>query len=158
MKKSSTCYIKSLKIIAMGAHFFNKHAQEGNIFLSDLAKELGEPDNLQKAERILKVVMHTLRDRITLEESFQFTAQLPLFLKEVYVSEWKYRKSPVKIKHINEFIETAKMKALGTVSQDFAHDESAVLAVKSVFKVLGRYVSAGICFRRGMAGYIRQFA
>jgi uncharacterized protein (DUF2267 family) len=51
---------------------FNKYAQEGNEFLHSLAKELGHEKEINQTAIILKSVLHTLRDRITISESIDF--------------------------------------------------------------------------------------
>ncbi|MGB3780248.1 MAG: DUF2267 domain-containing protein [Tunicatimonas sp.] len=126
----------------MAVHYFDKHAQEGNTFLGQLAREIGEPDDARKAERILKAVLHTLRDRLTLEESFQLMAQFPLFLKGIYASEWKLRQEPLRIRHIEEFIGQASIRDRSS-EQDFVNTERATFLIKKVFEVVGQYVSEG---------------
>jgi uncharacterized protein (DUF2267 family) len=126
----------------MAVHYFDKHAQEGNNVLAQLAREIGEPDDPKKAERILKAVLHTLRDRLTVEESFQLLAQFPLFLKGIYVSEWKYRQQPLRIRHIEEFIGQAAIRDR-SAEQDFINTERATFLIKKVFQVVGQYVSDG---------------
>ena len=127
----------------MGIHHFDKHAQVGNELLAHLAGEIGEPDNLKKAERMLKAVLHTLRDSIPMEESFQFMAQLPLIVKGIYVSEWKYSTQPKKIRHLDAFIEEIKIKDNMAGEGDFVNPEKAVFLTKKIFKVLGQYASKG---------------
>ena len=71
------------------SYHFNQYASEGNQFLKELAKALGNAENIAKAGRTLKSVLHLLRNQLTIEESLQLIAQFPMFLKAVYVSEWK---------------------------------------------------------------------
>ncbi|MEK6480633.1 DUF2267 domain-containing protein [Catalinimonas sp. 4WD22] len=127
----------------MGTHYFDHHASEANKFLTELAIELQAPDNVRKAERILKAVLHTLRDRLGIQESFQFMAQLPLFLKGMYVTEWKYGKAPSEIKHLQEFIDAVKSKNRTTGEEDFGDHDHSIFLIKKVFKALGHYISPG---------------
>ena len=126
----------------MAVHYFDKHAQEGNKLIAQLAREIGEPEATGKAARILKVVLHTLRDRLTLEESFQLMAQFPLFLKGIYAAEWKYRSEPLRIRHVEEFIGQASIRDR-SAEQDFVNVERATFLIKKVFEVVGQYVSDG---------------
>ena len=87
---------------------FDKFATEGNTFIKHLAEELNHPDETGRTGIVLRAVLHTLRDRITISESFDFMAQLPMFLKAVYVDEWKYKEKPDRLKDINEFAEKVK--------------------------------------------------
>ncbi|WPP49808.1 DUF2267 domain-containing protein [Catalinimonas niigatensis] len=127
----------------MTTHYFDHYASEANKLLIELAKEIQEPDNVRKAERILKAVLHTLRDRIPMQESFQLIAQLPLFIKGMYVTEWKYGEKPSRIRHMEEFIDTVKIKNRAIGEDDFGDDEKATFIIKKIFKALGKYVSPG---------------
>ncbi len=49
---------------------FQKYAQEGQSFINDLAKELGHPEEVARTGIVLRAVLHTLRERITISESF----------------------------------------------------------------------------------------
>ncbi len=69
---------------------FEKFAQEGNEFLSRLATSLGHPEEKGRTGIIMRSVMHTLRERITVGESLNLLSQLPMFLKGIYVDKWKY--------------------------------------------------------------------
>ena len=85
---------------------FNKYATEGNTFLKEYTKEMNLGKDTEKAGRILAAILHSLRDIITIEESLQFIAQLPMFLKAVYVNGWTLRgKKKLKIKQMAEFID-----------------------------------------------------
>lgn len=127
----------------MATHYFDRHASEANTFLSRLAKDIHEPENHQKAHRVTLAVLHTLRDRITIQESFQLMAQLPLFLKAMYVTEWKYGKAPSSISHLDEFVDAVKSKYQMIGEKDFGDQQNAVFVIKMVFKALGQYVTAG---------------
>lgn len=126
----------------MGIYYFDKQAYIGNQIILDIAEALDEPNNLRKAERVLKAVMHTLRDIMTIEVSFQLMWQLPLFLKGMYASEWKYRSAPLKLEYLDEFVEAVKIKDNTTGNQDFVSTEDLLYAIKNVFKVLKNYLAA----------------
>lgn len=49
-------------------------------------------------------MLNVLRDRLPIQESFHLLSQLPSFLKLFYISGWKYREKPIKIRSIDEFI------------------------------------------------------
>lgn len=122
---------------------FDQFASEGNKFIKDLAKELAYPSDTDRAGRILKSVLHVLRDSIPLRESFQLMAQLPMFLKAVYVMNWKYRTEPKRIKNLAEFA-TAVMEEDKQLSEsDFSSSEDAIYVSKVVFRSLRQYVSEG---------------
>ena len=73
-----------------------KHYHEVHEFINELAANLGHPEEKQRAYIICRAVLHTIRDRIQVSESFDLLSQLPLFLKGVYVDQWKYHEKPPK--------------------------------------------------------------
>ncbi len=123
--------------------FFDKYAQEGNKFLKDLAEELGHPDEVNRTAIVLRSILHVFRDRITISESFDFMSQLPMFLKAVYVENWKYQEKPERIKTVEEFKERVKEEQAKYGEQEFDWKIHTDEIIKRVFKVIGKYVSEG---------------
>ncbi|MCF8236231.1 MAG: DUF2267 domain-containing protein [Bacteroidales bacterium] len=126
----------------MALHF-DKYAQEANEFLIDFAEELGHPDQKERSGIILKAVMHTLRDRLTISESLDLLAQLPMFLKAVYVDDWKYQEKPLRLKSEREFLDHVKMLQSRYGEQQFDWEISTEDIVKTHVALLRRYVSKG---------------
>lgn len=122
---------------------FDKHALKANEFLHKVAQNLGNPDDLIKAERILKAVLHALRNRLSTEESFQFMSQLPLLIKAIYVDGWKHSKEFVRIKHMEEFIDEVYKEAGKTASVDFATESITLKSINCVFSAIKNQVSKG---------------
>ena len=122
---------------------FDKFAAKGNKFLKDLAKELGHPKDRAKAGRKLRAVLYATRDQLTMEESLQLLAQLPMFLKAIYVEQWKSGKRKNKIKHVEEFIDVIKQYDFKTASHDFTNDDEIENAAVVVFLCLRQYISLG---------------
>lgn len=73
-----------------------KHYQEAHKYINHLAEQLGHPEEKQRALIIWKAVMHTIRGRIQISESLDLISQFPLFLKGMYVDQWKYHEKPPK--------------------------------------------------------------
>jgi uncharacterized protein (DUF2267 family) len=121
---------------------YERYAQEARKFVKDVATELGEPDNLDQAERIMTSVLHALRDLLTPEESLHFISQLPMLLKATYVNGWRLSVKN-RVRSMNEFIECLKQKNPRTVSQDFENDEIAIARTKAVFRVVRNHIAIG---------------
>ena len=86
---------------------FDQYAAKGNLFLKELAKDLGWPKDRDRAARLLRATLHAMRDQLTAEESLQFIAQMPMFLKAVYVDGWTMReKEPMR--HAGAFLERVR--------------------------------------------------
>jgi len=122
---------------------FNQFAVEANTFLKEYAKEMNLVDDQDKAARILSAVLHGLREIISIEESLQLMAQLPMFLKAVYVNGWSIRKKNNRIRHMKEFIDLVRSFDGVTSRYDFESNEIAEHYINTTFFVLRKYVSPG---------------
>jgi len=118
---------------------FDQFAQDGNKFMSEVAAELDNGNDTDQAYRVTTVVLHALRDLITTEESVHLLAQLPMFIKPVYVNDWHL---PVtqRPKTMNEFVELLRTKSGRTAEKDLGNNEMAQERAKAVLKVMKQYV------------------
>jgi uncharacterized protein (DUF2267 family) len=122
---------------------FNKYAQEGNAFINELAQELGHENDKGSVTIALRSVLHTFRDRIQMSESLHFLAQLPFFLKALYVDQWKYRDRPLNLKTVEEFKDEVKMRQLEYGERDFDWQTPTENIIKGVMHCLRKYISEG---------------
>ncbi len=123
---------------------FNQYATEGNTFLKAYAKEMNMRNDPDKAGRIFTAIMHALRDIIPPEESLQFIAQLPMFLKGVFVNGWSMKKEKPKIKHMAEFLNLVRAYDWPAEVNDFEYsDEVGEQYVDTTFIYLRKYISLG---------------
>lgn len=120
---------------------FEKYASKGNEFVKLVAEDLKVPR--EKAGRIIRAVLHSLRNRISHEESFQLMAQLPMVLKGVYVDGWKFEKDFNRISHLDDFLSEVRKEDGGLAGYDFGNNERAKIAVAAVFKAMHYFVSEG---------------
>ena len=123
---------------------FNQYATEGNTFIKNYAKEMNLGENRDKAGSILTAILHALRDIIPPAESLQLIAQLPMFLKAVYVNGWTLKKEKPKIRRMPEFIELVRKHDGPAAINDFEYsDEVAERYIDVTFIYLRKYVSLG---------------
>ena len=122
---------------------FNQYAAEGNTFIKQYAKEIGLSENPESAGRILSSILHGLRSIISVEESLQFIAQLPMFLKAVYVNGWTIKAKRERVKNVEEFIDLIRSLDGKTSLYDFESDEIAEDYIHATFLILRTYVSRG---------------
>lgn len=120
---------------------FNQYAVEANTFMKEYGEKIMVEDK-NKAGRILSAVLHGLREVISTEESLQLIAQLPMFLKAVYVNGWSGHKKQ-KIRSLVEFIDLINRFDGATSIYDFGSDEETITYVKTTFLVLRKYISFG---------------
>jgi uncharacterized protein (DUF2267 family) len=119
-----------------GATIFNKTLEKTHIWLRELMQELDWRDE-HKAYSALRVVLHTLRDRLTVEEATQLSAQLPMLVRGFYFEGWDPTQKPVRERHLDEFLNHVKACLRG---DGRTHPEKVV---RGVFKVLSKHVTEG---------------
>lgn len=122
---------------------FEKYAQEGNSFIKTLAGNLGHPDETGRTGIIVRAVLHTLRERITIGESLNFIAQLPMFIKGIYVDNWEYSEKNSSIKTREDFFNRVEELQDQYGEQRFDWQISTEEIVRIVLSTLGKYVSEG---------------
>ena len=122
---------------------FEKYAQEGSSFIKSLARELDHPEEIARTGIILRAVLHTLRERITVGESLNLLSQLPMFLKGIYVDNWEYREKPLGIKTKDDFFAEIEKHQDQYGEKQFNWNISTEEIVQKVFSTLGKYVSQG---------------
>src|SRR4051794_18155611 len=109
---------------------FEKYAAKGNELVNLLSEDLQVPRDM--AGRILRAVLHALRNRVSIEASIQFMAQLPMALKSVYVEGWKLPSTYNRIRHLNDFLDEIRNEDYQVAGYDFGDNEKAKQAVKAV--------------------------
>lgn len=120
---------------------FEKYAAKGNEFLNRLAENLGNEDRAHAA-RILRSTFRVLRNHLTVEESFQLLAQLPMALKSVYVEGWRLNDHQ-KIKTIDDLVVEMVQEEGNSAWRDFADKDEIIDALRAVVDTLRLYVSSG---------------
>lgn len=121
---------------------FNQYAARGNELLARLDKELGNKGR-EHAGRVLRAVLHALRNRISPEESLQLIAQLPMALKGLYVDGWKLSTIHKSVKTLDDLTDEIITEGGRTTWRDFSSKADAMLALRSVMKVLSQFISPG---------------
>ncbi|MFW6351084.1 MAG: DUF2267 domain-containing protein [Bacteroidota bacterium] len=121
---------------------FKKYAEEGDGFVKKLSKNLGHPDEIGRSGSILRAVLHTIRERITMAESLNLIAQFPMFLKALYVDGWKFREQPVKFDK-REFLDEVKKHQDQYGETEFNWEKSTEEIVTIVLSELRLYISEG---------------
>lgn len=121
---------------ATGLKVFDSTVQTTNIWLDEVMLELGWDDR-QKAYHALRSVLQTLRDRLSIDEAVQLSAQLPLLVRGVFFEGWHPSHTPVKERHWDQFV--------AHVSESFALDTEVdpTKITRAVLKVLCRHVAGG---------------
>jgi uncharacterized protein (DUF2267 family) len=122
---------------------FNKYVQDGEQFIREIAEETNTPWDMIHAFRILRAVLHTLRNRLTPVTSLQLIAQFPMLIKAVYVDGWKISDEIKTLRHLGDFIEAVREEGAAGLVHDFVTDLEVQKAIRAVFTVIKRHVSEG---------------
>jgi uncharacterized protein (DUF2267 family) len=89
-----------------------------------------------EALTVLRVVLHQLRDRLTLEEAVDLGAQLPTFIRGVYYEGWQPRSVPHKVHTLQKFVDEVTIKLL-------PRTVPAERAIRDVFAILAHHCDPG---------------
>jgi uncharacterized protein (DUF2267 family) len=94
--------------MSTGLGVFDNTVEKTNLWLKELENALGV--NRQTAYEVLRAVLHTVRDRITIEEAAHFAAQLPMLVRGIFYEGWQPSAIPKKFVTLQEFIAYASAK------------------------------------------------
>jgi uncharacterized protein (DUF2267 family) len=110
--------------------------QKTKQWINELMREL-QWDDAQKTYHGLRAVLHAMRDRLTVHETADFAAQLPMLLRGMFYEGWQPDAVPVKDRTQEAF--------LAHVFKAFSSDQSVdpERLTHGVFKIVARYVSEG---------------
>jgi uncharacterized protein (DUF2267 family) len=118
-----------------GLEVFDTTVHKTNTWLKDLMAELGWQDK-HKTYLALRVTLHALRDRLTVEEAAQLGAQLPMLMRGFYYEGWRPADTPRRERHREEF--------LSHIAAQFTEDPvDPAHVAHSVFMLLFARVSTG---------------
>lgn len=121
---------------------YEQYAYEARKFIGEVATELGDPVDLEQADRITTAVFHTLRELLTPEESLHLIAQLPMMVKAIYVNGWHINKKD-RIRSMDEFVERLMLQHPRAAARDFGSNEKAMERARAVFKVVRNHIATG---------------
>lgn len=121
---------------ALGLKIIDESAQQANIWINAVNAATGW-DHKPRAYRLLRAVLHTLRDHLGVDEAAQLAAQMPALIRGIYYDGWNPSKTPVKIRTREAFIDRVQV--------DFATDPlgDAPAAIAAVIAVMRDHISPG---------------
>lgn len=122
---------------------FDDYAREGKEFINRLASELGHPDRKDQVGILLRAVLHTLRDRISVGENLHIVAQLPMFLKAIYVDQWSYGEDVDRLKTAGEFAKRVEEHQAQFGETRFDWNASTEELIARVLAEVERYLTEG---------------
>ena len=121
---------------AQGLESIDHTVQLTHLWINDLDRRL-EWNDKARSYRLLKAVLHALRDSLKVNEAADLGAQLPGLLRGAYYEQWRPAATPVRNRSLEEF--------LTRVKDSFRRDPlpNPALAVMAVFQLLTRKITEG---------------
>ena len=115
---------------------FESTLHKSNTWIRQLMDELGW-DDPQRAYHGLRAVLHALRDRLTVAEASDLSAQLPMLIRGVYYENWRPNHTPTPDRTAEQFYAHVYDKFPNDLQID-AED-----LVRAVFWLLTQHISPG---------------
>jgi uncharacterized protein (DUF2267 family) len=119
-----------------GLDAFDKTIHKTNTLLKQIETELGWENQRNMSYAVLRAVLHALRDRLTVQEAADLSAQFPLLVQGIFYDGWNPSGVPKKI-HKDGFLEEIRKNF--TLSIDRSINEVVIV----VLSVLRKHVSEG---------------
>ena len=97
-------------MVDTGFATFSTTVDKTNRVLKEIEQAYGWPqERRNQSYAALRAVLHTLRDRLTVEEAADLAAQLPLLISGIYFDGWDPSRVPQKM-HRDEFLQHIREK------------------------------------------------
>ena len=121
---------------ATGLESLDHTVQLTHGWINELDERLGWA-NKRRSFRLLKAVLHAVRDWLPLNEAVDLSAQFPGLLRGIYYEQWRPAVTPVKPRSRSDF--------RARIDHEFERDPLITTddAVTTVFTLLSDKISAG---------------
>ncbi|MCL5784861.1 MAG: DUF2267 domain-containing protein [Patescibacteria group bacterium] len=119
-----------------GFEEFNNTIQKTNELLKEIEKTFGWENRRNQSYAALRAVLHTLRDRLPVEEAVQLGAQLPMLIRGMYYDGWNPAKVPIKMNK-EEFLQEIRRQF------PFSMEDNIEDVVSAVLMALQKHISLG---------------
>lgn len=121
---------------ALGLKIIDNAVESANIWVNDVNERTGW-DHKQRAYRLLRQVLHVVRDHLSVDEAAQLGAQLPILVRGLYYEGWNPSKTPVIERNADRFLDMIQ----GAFETDPLGD--AAEAFSAVIGVMDDHISGG---------------
>ena len=119
-----------------GLEVFDATVHRTNTWLKRLMEIEGWQDR-QLAYNGLRATLHALRDRLTLEETAELGAQLPMLVRGIYYEAWDPTGKPVRERHREQFLARVRSEIR---TNEPVNPESVA---RAVFRLLSEQIADG---------------
>ena len=134
-----------------GVRTFDQSLETTREWLQEVQELMGLDDE-QRAFRVMRAVLQTLRDRLTVEAAAKFAAQLPMLLQGVYYHGWTPAGKPIKIRNREEFLARVARACCGNMIRRRPAGPSSACSSIACRAARSRMSSASCRRRSGTCG------
>lgn len=121
---------------ALGLKIIDGAVQSTNEWVNDV-NDSAQLDNKQRAYRVLRAVLHVVRDHLNVDEAAQLAAQMPVLIRGIYYEGWNPSDTPVVERSADGFVARIQ-ECFGPDPMGDAQD-----AIAAVIAVLRSHISEG---------------
>jgi len=132
---ATTILNKETTMSSTGLEVFDKTLQTTNIWLNGIGETLG-PDK-QRCYHAMRAVLFALRDRLTPEQAFHLSAELPMLIRGIYWEGYRPTDKPDRQRTKEDFLEAVNSH-IGNIQPMNVED-----ATTAVFRILAEHVDPG---------------
>lgn len=115
---------------------FESAIEDAYLWINEIQEKLDSDPH--QALAALRAALHTLRDRLSIEQTAHLAAQLPTLIRGLYFEGWVPSHTPNRARHLEEFLDHLHHE-LGRNAIVLVEERVA----RAVFGVLARHVSPG---------------
>jgi uncharacterized protein (DUF2267 family) len=102
------------------AMIINKQVREDYTWINEVAEKVGAPGNPDVGIKVLKGVLHVIRDMLNMEEVFTLSKHLPLMIRGIYFEGYNPYDGPVMM--YNRELLNRFRKRMGPRNGDYFED------------------------------------
>lgn len=121
---------------ATGLPVFDETLHATNTWLHEITSRMGWEDR-HKSYRLLRVSLHSLRDRLPVTAAAKLAAQMPMLVRGIFYEGWRPAAVPNRIRSLDEFL--AETREAFSQDAEFA----AEAAFREVIAVMRMHISEG---------------
>jgi uncharacterized protein (DUF2267 family) len=112
--------IKNTKTVMNKAIDLRNQVREDYTWINEVAEKVGAPGNPEAGIKVLKGVLHVIRDMLNMEEVFTLSKHLPLMIRGIYFDGYNPYEGPVMM--YNRELLNRFRKRMGPRNGDYFED------------------------------------
>jgi uncharacterized protein (DUF2267 family) len=117
-------------------NIIDRNVEHAHVWINDMAQELATEDP-HEAYRVLRAFLPAVRDCLSVDETAQLSAQLPIFIRGIFFEGWDPGRVAAHARDIDSFLRRIATEA------GLAGETEASFAATAASRVLQRHVSPG---------------